>query len=141
MGYEDYGIIIPNGKYTGQVYTTCPKCSHTRKKKHDKCLGINLDMGVWNCSHTSCGWKGRLPKEIFIEEKVYVKPVWKNKTKLPDEVIKFFESRGINQQTVIDFKITASLEWMPQTQKEEKTINFNYFDENDEFTNIKYRTM
>ena len=43
MTYSDYNIIIPNGKYTGQVYTTCPKCSHERKKKTDKCLGVNWD--------------------------------------------------------------------------------------------------
>lgn len=139
MTYSDYGIIIPNGKYTGQVYTTCPKCSATRKKKTDKCLGVNLSESVWNCNH--CGWKGRLPKEIFIEEKIYVKPVWKNKTKLPDEVVKYFEDRGITQKTLEEWKITASMEWMPQSGKEEKTINFNYFDENDELTNIKYRTF
>jgi len=80
MTYETYGITIPNGKYTGQVYTTCPKCSEQRKKKLDKCLGIDLTNQQWHCNH--CGWKGRLPKEIFIEQKTYVKPVWKNKTDL-----------------------------------------------------------
>jgi twinkle protein len=137
MSYEDYGIIIPNGKYTGQVYTTCPKCSHTRKKNKDKCLGINLTEQYWHCSH--CNWKGRLPKEIFIEEKVYVKPVWKNKTELSQKAVKWFESRSLNQQTLIDFQISEGIEWMPQTQKEENTIQFNYFDEENELTNIKYR--
>jgi len=137
MSYEDYGIIIPNGKYSGQVYTTCPRCSEQRKKKTDKCLGINLTEGVWNCNH--CSWKGRLPKEIFIEEKVYVKPVWKNKTDLSDKCIKWFEGRGLTQQTLIDWKVSEGLEWMPQSQKEENTIQFNYFDEDGELTNVKYR--
>ena len=75
MTYSDYNINIPNGKYTGQVYTTCPKCSHERKKKTDKCLGVNLDKQVWHCNH--CNWKGWLPKQIAIDEKVYVKPEWK----------------------------------------------------------------
>lgn len=137
MNYSDYGIIIPNGKYTGQVYTTCPKCSHLRKKKTQKCLGIDLTEKYWHCNH--CNWKGRLPKEIFIDEKVYVKPVWKNKTELSQKAVKWFEGRGINQQTLIDFKISEGLEWMPQTGKEENTIQFNYFDENNELTNVKFR--
>lgn len=139
MTYSDYGITIPNGKYTGQVYTTCPKCSASRKKKHDKCLGINLDQQIWHCSHPTCNWKGRLPKEIFIEEKVYVKPVWKNKTELSQKAVKWFEGRGVNQQTLIDFRISEGLEWMPQTAKEENTIQFNYFDEENELVNVKYR--
>jgi len=128
MTYSDYNIIIPNGKYTGQVYTTCPKCSHERKKKTDKCLGVNLDKQVWHCNH--CNYKGWLPKQIQIDEKVYVKPEWKNKTELSDKAIKWFEKRCIDQQTLITWKITEGLEWMPQTQKEENTIHFNYFDEN-----------
>ncbi len=86
MNYSDYNIIIPNGKYTGQVYTTCPKCSHERKKKTDKCLGVNLDKQVWHCNH--CNYKGWLPKQIQIDEKFYVKPQWKNKTELSDKAIK-----------------------------------------------------
>jgi len=137
MTYSDYNIIIPNGKYTGQVYTTCPKCSHERKKKTDKCLGVNLDKQVWHCNH--CNYKGWLPKQIQIDEKVYVKPEWKNKTELSDKAIKWFEKRGIDQQTLITWKVTEGLEWMPQTQKEENTIHFNYFNENNELINVKYR--
>jgi twinkle protein len=137
MTYSDYNIIIPNGKYTGQVYTICPKCSHERKKKTDKCLGVNLDKQVWHCNH--CNWKGWLPKQIAIDEKVYVKPEWKNKTDLSDKAIKWFEKRGLDQKTISDWKISEGVEWMPQTQKDENTIQFNYFDENEELINIKYR--
>ena len=135
--YNDFGIRIPNGKSTGQVYTTCPKCSHTRKKKSDKCLGIDLTNQRWNCNH--CGWKGRLQVEVFIEQKIYSKPVWKNKTDLSQKAVKWFEARGINQQSLIDWKVTEGMEWMPQTQKEENTLQFNYFDDKNEYTNTKYR--
>ena len=76
--YANYGITIPNGKYAGEVTTTCPQCSHTRKKKTDKCLSINLDKRVWRCNH--CDWRGNLKTEI--EKKVYVRAIWRNKTEL-----------------------------------------------------------
>ena len=44
--YTTYNIEIPFGKTTGQVYTICPKCSHDRKKKNVKCLGVKLDKKI-----------------------------------------------------------------------------------------------
>jgi hypothetical protein len=43
MSYLDFNIQIPYGKTTGEITTICPRCSHTRKKSKDKCLGVNLD--------------------------------------------------------------------------------------------------
>ena len=40
--YSDYGIEIPPHKVAGEVTVLCPECSHTRKKKRDKCLSVNL---------------------------------------------------------------------------------------------------
>jgi hypothetical protein len=45
----------------GRYYTTCPRCSHTRSKAHQKTrvLGITIedDGGVrWGCNH--CNWTG-----------------------------------------------------------------------------------
>lgn len=31
--------------------TTCPKCSHTRKKKKDPCLSVNIEDGWYRCFH------------------------------------------------------------------------------------------
>lgn len=137
MSYAEHGITIPNGKYKGEIATVCPQCSHTRKKKADKCLNINLDKGVWKCHH--CDWSGGLRPEK-VETKTYIKPVWKNKTELSNQAVKWFESRGISQQTLTDWKISEGLEFMPQAGKEMNTIQFNYFDQNGELTNIKYRT-
>lgn len=66
--YEDYGIHLPYGAAESgkaQVYTTCPRCSHTRKarNKRKKCLSINLDKQVWYCHN--CGWKGALGKDDY----------------------------------------------------------------------------
>ena len=71
-------------------------------------------------------------------DKVYIKPEWKNNVMLSDNAVKWFESRGISQRTLIKMKITEGSEWMPQTSKEENTIQFNYFI-NNELINIKYR--
>ncbi|MCV5968683.1 hypothetical protein, partial [Lactococcus petauri] len=85
-----------SSKTTGEAQCLCPQCSHTRKKKTDKCLSVNLDKGNWFCHH--CGWKGALINTI--EKVEYIKPIWKNKTDLSDVVVKYFESeRKINQQT------------------------------------------
>ncbi len=134
--YSYYGIEVPSNKTTGEYKTTCPKCSHTRRKKTDKCLGINLDKKVWHCVH--CNWKGHLKESKPMEQKVYQKPVWKNKTDLSDKTIKWFEGRKITQQTLIDFKITESIEYFNDIGNV-NCINFNYFDANNELTNIKYR--
>lgn len=135
MDYRDFNIDIRSSKTSGQIQTTCPQCSHTRKKKTDKCLSINLDKQVWLCQH--CGWKGGLIEKL--ENVVYIKPQWKNNTSLSEKVVKYFESRKISQKTLKDFNISEGLEFMPQDGKELNTIQFNYF-RNEELVNIKYRS-
>ena len=130
MSYEKHGIEIPHGKSTGQVYTTCPKCSEARKKKKDKCLGVNLDQGVWHCVH--CEWKGSIHK------KQYVVPTWANDTSLPDSVVEWFQSRNITQQVLTDMKVSVATVFMPQVEASVKAICFNYFREG-HLVNTKYR--
>jgi len=130
MSYEKYGIDIPHGKSSGQVYTTCPQCSESRKKKKDKCLGINLDQGVWHCNH--CDWKGSIHK------KQYTVPKWENTTELPDSVLEWFQSRNISQKTLVDMKVTTANVFMPQVDSNVKAICFNYFKDG-KIVNIKYR--
>jgi twinkle protein len=129
MTFADYDIEIGN-RFTGQTVTTCPKCSHDRKKKSDKCLSVNIDEGVWLCHH--CNWKGSLKK------KQYKMPVWENKTTLSDKVVEWFSSRNISQATLMEMKVTETVEWMPQVQAERNAICFNYFRDG-ELVNIKYR--
>lgn len=133
MNYEDYNITIPNGKTTGEVQTTCPSCSHERKKKTDKCLSVNLDKKTWYCHH--CAYKGAIGKILKTDYKV---PQWKNNTQLSNDVVRYFEARKISQPTLNFAKITEGLEWMPKSQKEINTIQFNYF-RNSELINVKYR--
>ena len=135
MDYRDFNIDIRSSKTSGEVQCLCPQCSHTRKKKTDKCLSVNLDKNSWFCHH--CGWKGGLQNKI--EEMVYIKPEWKNITELSDIAVKWFENeRKISQKTLLDLKVTTSNEFFPQLNSECLSINFNYF-RNNELTNVKYR--
>lgn len=59
--FDEYGIHVPanaRANVKNEVYTTCPQCSHERKKKKQKCLSVNTEKGIWFCHH--CGWKGSL---------------------------------------------------------------------------------
>lgn len=128
--YEQYGIEVPFGKSTGQVYTTCPQCSEGRKKKKDKCLGVNLDQGIWHCNH--CDWKGSIHK------KQYVTPKWENRTTLSDSLLEWFLKRNIGADVLNDMKVTQETHWMPQVQSNRGVVGFNYFRDG-KLVNVKYR--
>lgn len=56
LGYLAKNGIAVRTLRRGNTYTTCPQCSHTRKKKKERCLSVLFDgEGVtWFCHH--CGW-------------------------------------------------------------------------------------
>lgn len=78
----------------------------------------------------------------LIEEgkQVYVKPEWKNKTEISSGVVKWFEKRGISQNTLIKAKVTSGKTIMPTKEGmvEMPVIQFNYFRDG-ELVNIKSR--
>jgi len=124
-----YGINVRNGS-RGDVKTTCPKCSQTRKHKADPCLSVNVDDGIWNCHN--CGWSGTVKVK---NKKEYTRPVEEYKS-LSQGVIDYFGTRGISNQTLLRYKLTESTEYMGDQQS--KCINFNYY-LHGELVNIKYR--
>ena len=118
---------------------TCPLCSHTRKKKTDKCMSVHWDSGNAKCHH--CGevvqlheW---LRKEIHREYKL---PEWANNTELSDKVIKWFENRKISQFIIRLMKIGNSEMDMPTPNgwKKMNTVQFPYY-RCGELVNVKYR--
>ena len=116
----------------------CPFCSQDRKKKTDKCVSIDWDKGFFNCWH--CGESGQLHTYKKKEaEKVYFKPKQVNAKAYSDKFIKYIsEVRGIDLIALKSLKVRESKEWMPQTQKEENCICFDYF-LNSELINTKFR--
>lgn len=116
------------GRQSGQVKTHCPKCAHTRKKKGDPSLSVDIDKGLWNCHH--CGWAGSVNE--------YVRPE-PRQTITQEGIMDYFRKRGIKDETVLAFQITQGNEWMPQSQKNHTVICFNYFFDGD-LANIKFKT-
>ena len=139
MNFSDVGIHIRPGAH-GQVKTTCPQCSPTRKKKSYPCLNVNVDDGVWNCWH--CGWSGKLknPEPIrrkLVEAKPKVAPNFKPQL-LDEEALKYLEARGITPEVAARNQISLSNKWMPQREAEVKCIAFPYLTDG-KVVNVKYR--
>lgn len=126
---------VPLKKSSGEEQHTCPECSESRKKKTVKCFSYNHDKSAGYCGHCQITL---ILKREFEPKKEYKKPIWRNNTQLSVNLVRWFESRGINQQTLIDFKITEGPEWMPQVAAEVNTVQFNYF-RNGELINTKFR--
>lgn len=137
---KKYEAFIRIG-YNGDQSIKCPVCSDNRKKgnANKKPLSFNAAKGTGMCHNCDA---------VFVEDngieyqpkKEYSKPVWRNKTQLSERVVKWFETeRGINQNTLIEAKVSEGIEYMPQKSKEVNTIQFNYF-RDDVLINVKYRT-
>lgn len=138
--WRSYGIDFPES-FSGEKVTTCPKCSHTRKKKKSKCLQGNGDSGLWICFH--CDWRGSLAKGIedhgdSSRWKSYRKPPEISKADLPEKAIKWFTKRGISEKTLIRNKIGYGKIYMPQLEEEVNAIQFPYFRKG-QLVNVKYR--
>lgn len=122
-------------------YTTCPLCSSTRKKNKETCAALDWVRGLGTCSHCGETFQLHTYKRVDAnQQKVYDKPVWRNKTELNDKTVKFFESRSISQNTVKELGIIDGMEWMPQFKDKRavSTIQFPYKRFN-ECINIKFR--
>lgn len=75
--------------------------------------------------------------EIEEIQKDFIKPQPRLE-KISSNFIDAFEKRGISNNTLLRFKITEAVEWMPKAKAEVKAICFNYY-RNDELINIKFR--
>lgn len=117
----------------------CPLCSHNRSAKNQKaaCAAYDWDRGLGTCNHCNEVFQLHTFKRKGGSDKVYVRPDF-SYVPPQEKVIEWFKSRGISEATVNQLKISVGKEWMPQTQREENAIHFNYFI-GDELINIKYR--
>lgn len=111
----------------------CPKCSHDRKKKNDRCLSVNVEKGVWKCHNPGCEWENG----FGVVQKIYNKPE-KIETDIHPSAVEWLSSRGINSSTINKLGVTSGNVYMPQVQKEVHSIQFNYYKKG-KVVNIKYR--
>ena len=129
--FEDHGIQVSG---TGEQDTTCPKCSHTRKKKNDPCLSVNIDRGTWFCHH--CSWSGGLgdtktPQWVAPIKKIYKKPEceYSIDNELP---------RWAYEYLVEERKIPLTIIQRNHIQADDKAISFPFFKDG-EVVNYKKR--
>lgn len=149
--YAEFGIDIPYGRRSGKIKTICPQCHDQRSNKRDKSLSVDLDKGVWHCHY--CNWSGtnevrvkddwQQKSTIRKQKKVYKLPTAQateeQRHQVGAKALTWFASRGISAQTLRALNVTEGMEWMPQTNKPENTVQFNYY-RGEELVNVKYRT-
>lgn len=112
----------------------CPECAEGSKRKNPK------DVQYYDKSETAFCHKCEtsfFPYRPY-EKKSYVIPERKNITDLTDKAVKYWEGRMISQQTLKDFKIYSSQEYMPTFEKSVEVMCFPFFRDG-ELVNIKYR--
>lgn len=130
------------GKNSGEIKTTCPRCSAARKKKNYPCLNVNLDEGVWHCWH--CGWSGSLKNGEYQRPKftkAYRKPDYVSQAKpLPDKAQEWFAKRGITQAVLQRNMVAIGSAYFPQCEEERGCVMFPYR-RRGEVINVKYRTF
>ena len=130
----------------GKTQGICPMCSHTRKpeNKKQKCASYDWERGLGTCHNCNTSFQLHTYQRKGKAEKVYIKPEQPDPEHpdksfaIRDQVIEWFKTRGISQETLFDLKIGEGPEYMPQTGKTENVIKFNYF-MGGELTNVKYR--
>jgi twinkle protein len=140
--FADFRIDLPGGA-SGEVDVLCPECSPTRKKKHVRCLGVNVEKGTWLCQH--CGWAGGLGTgahrndQLHWRKPVYVRP---EAPAIPEGLdvgmVQFFATRGIPAGVLRRNRISTQRVYMPQVEDHVKAICFPYY-RGDQYINAKYR--
>lgn len=138
--FGDYGLDV-NTNAGEEQYISCPKCSHTRKKKKVKCLSVNVIKECWFCHH--CSWTGSLKKGGRYSDPHYVKPDYLKpkilpKSSLPEKVAGWFNKRGISNEVLERNKIVVSDIYMPQVEGFVSAIGFPYWRDG-EHINTKWR--
>jgi twinkle protein len=134
--------VNTRGVSSGEIDTECPWCSPQRKKKHARCLSVNLDKGAYLCHH--CGVSGGLSeghrdaRDEHWQRPVYRRPVVAPESDLPAVTFEWFLSRGIGRDVVIRNRIQRRKVYMPQLEEEAVCVVFPYY-RGDELVNAKYR--
>ena len=132
--FNQYGLEV------GKTQGICPLCSHTRKPENRKlkCASYDWERGLGTCHNCDTSFQLHTYERRGEVTKFYEKPPRIEVVPVSTKAESWFKSRGISKKTLDDLMITEGVEWMPQTGKEENTIQFNYFI-GDELVNVKYR--
>jgi len=124
----------------GKKQGICPLCSHDRKPEHkkSKCASYDWERGLGTCHNCNSSFQLHTYQRKGASDKEYIRPEPHVEKLLKSKATKWFEARGISQQTLTDLRVGEGPEYMPQTGKIENTIQFNYII-GDQLINVKYR--
>ena len=121
--------IITSQLETGRI--TCPLCSESRKKSHEKSMGVTVesDRFVYQCFH--CGASGAIRRNKMMHQvqqiKKQPKPVDPPTEHVPDIVTEFLTRRGINPEIATQFPLVGSEKYFAGVGKT-PAIGFVYGD-------------
>ena len=128
---EELGIKLRSLEI-GSQKLKCPECQPPHNAKDNPLtLTINTEGIVWFCHH--CEWRGsyfengKIP--FSLPKKQYERPK-KPKLQASYNMYSYFTKRCIPKETLDKFQIFDEKGW----------FGFQYFNENNELENIKYRT-
>jgi len=124
----------------GKTQGICPLCSISRKpeNKKAKCSSYDWERGLGTCHNCDSTFQLHTYKRKGKAEREYTKPKEIKKVLINGKTLDWFNTRDISKETLDKMKVTQGPEFMPQTGKKERTINFNYY-VGGKLTNIKYR--
>ena len=127
------------GLKEGKTQGVCPLCSSDRQPKNQKaqCASYDWERGLGTCHNCNSTFQLHTYQRKGASEKIYIRPQVEYKP-VKTKVEQWFNKRGISKQTLKDIKVSEGSEWMPQTGKNENTIQFNYY-MGDQLINVKYR--
>jgi len=129
-----------HGLDEGKSQGTCPLCSSKRqpKKQKLKCASYDWERGLGTCHNCSTSFQLHTYQRKGASEKTYVRPAEVERKSPASKVVEWFNTRGISQKTLTDLSVSEGPEYIPQTGKNENTIQFNYI-MGDQLINVKYR--
>ena len=123
----------------GKKQSTCPLCSHMRKKKKGLCAVLNWEKGFGTCMHCGKTFQLHTYKRITDTKPKYIKPTQKMmNAQYSEKLMTWFKSRGITKDTLQKMKVTEGPEWMPNVGKTANTVQFNFY-RSGQLINTKYR--
>lgn len=121
------------GRASGTIKTTCPQCSHLRKKPTDPCLSVDIDAGLYHCFN--CDWSGSVNGSTRAHQKPSYRP---GSGSLDPLARQWLNQRGISDAAIDALRVESRVAYMPQVGHETGVICFPYF-RGDEVLNVKYR--
>lgn len=141
--WADFDIDVSSSA-SGEIATTCPQCSHTRKKSKVKCLSVNIEKEVWVCQH--CDWRGTLKGGAerrsdphAWKTPTFVRPAYVEQEPT-DPVLTWCAGRGLTEETARYFGLTAGEAYFPDLEAWAPAILFPYYRGND-VINVKSRSL